>query len=156
MAFNWNLMVIYLSSLLLLFTIFWMGFLVIIFLFLLFSTFKNPIPSALSPFPHPSSAVGGALRADTTGEGNGKRAAPVCLATRHTSPLPPLPYRRVASRLSRSLRSLPRLILASGSDRLRRRYGGVWRDERWRGWKRKSLVTAGKNWTMMVITTQDS
>lgn len=36
-------MVIYLSSLLLLFTIFWMGFLVIIFLFLLFSTFKNPI-----------------------------------------------------------------------------------------------------------------
>jgi len=36
-------MVIYLSSLLLLFTIFWMGFFVIIFLFLLFSTLKNPI-----------------------------------------------------------------------------------------------------------------
>ena len=40
-------MVIYLSSFLLLFTIFWMGFLVIIFLFLLFSfifsIFKNPI-----------------------------------------------------------------------------------------------------------------
>jgi len=36
-------MVIYLFSLLLLFTIFWMGFFVIIFLFLLFSTLKNPI-----------------------------------------------------------------------------------------------------------------
>jgi len=38
-------MVIYLSSLLLLFTIFWMGFFVIIFLFLLFSTLtKKPHP----------------------------------------------------------------------------------------------------------------
>ena len=44
MAFNWNSMVIYLFSLLLLFTIFWMWFLVIIFLCLLFfpKNLKNP------------------------------------------------------------------------------------------------------------------